>query len=178
MQTNAATQLNAQRGARLNGQARVTQQAARQGRFASSFAAARTANASVSANASTAQVRSGRFSARQAWSQGLRAAFVPWYGPVFWPYAYSDIFDYAFWPGGYDDGYFAYAYDDFFDGVFWGEAGPPQEYVLDYGYADGTAPAQRAPAPSYAAVKALCKQPGSGVTAWPVADIEQEGRPQ
>ena len=55
----------------------------------------------------------------------MRAAFVPWYGPVFWPYAYSDVFDYAFWPSGYDDGYWAYAYDDFFDGVFWGQAGPP-----------------------------------------------------
>jgi hypothetical protein len=46
---------------------------------------------------------------------------VPWHGPVFWPYAYSDVFDYAFWPSGYDDGYFAYAYDDFFDGVFGGK---------------------------------------------------------
>ena len=50
---------------------------------------------------------------------------VPWYGPVFWPYAYSDIFDYAFWPDGYDDGYWDYAYDDFVDGLFWGEYGPP-----------------------------------------------------
>jgi hypothetical protein len=54
----------------------------------------------------------------------LRAAFVPWHGPVFWPYAYSDVFDYAFWLSGYDDGYFAYAYDDFFDGVFWGPSRP------------------------------------------------------
>ncbi len=54
---------------------------------------------------------------------------MPWYGPVFWPYAYSDIFDYAFWPGGYDDGYWDYAYDDFFDGVFWGEYGPPDDYA-------------------------------------------------
>jgi len=56
---------------------------------------------------------------------------VPWYGPVFWPYAYSDIFDYAFWPDGYDDGYFAYAYDDFFDGVYFGEEGPPPGYAYD-----------------------------------------------
>ena len=55
--------------------------------------------------------------------------FVAWYGPVFWPYAYSDVFDYAFWPYGYDEGFWAYAYDDFFDGVFWGEAGPPEDYV-------------------------------------------------
>jgi hypothetical protein len=161
-QPNAATLANVSaRGMRRNGQARVTQQAARQGRFAAQFARA---------NAGSA--RGSRFSARQAWSHGQRAGFVPWYGPVFWPYAYSDIFDYAFWPGGYDDGYFAYAYDDFFDGVFFGDAGPPQEYVQeDTGSASA---AQPAPAPGYAAVQELCKQPGSGVTAWPVADIDRK----
>jgi len=97
---------------------------------------------------------------------------VAWYGPVFWPYAYSDIFNYAFWPYGYDDGYWAYAYDDFFDGVFWGEAGPPADYAYAAPIAQGTTPAaQRA---TYAAVQELCKQPGSGVTAWPFADIERK----
>ena len=107
--------------------------------------------------------------AHHAWRRGLRAAFVPWYGPVFWPYAYSDIFDYAFWPYGYDDGYWAYAYDDFFDGLFWGEAGPP----VDYAYAGPSArPSMQRP--SYAAVQELCRQPGGGVTAWPFAEIEQK----
>jgi ABC-type transporter MlaC component len=86
---------------------------------------------------------------------------------VFWPYAYADIFDYTFWPYGYDDGFWAYAYDDFFDGVFWGEYGPPGEYAY-------SAPSSAsAPQPTYSAVQALCKQPGSGITAWPFADIER-----
>ena len=46
---------------------------------------------------------------------------MAWLGPVFWPYAYSDIFNYTFWPYAYDTGYWAYAYDDLFDTVFWGE---------------------------------------------------------
>jgi hypothetical protein len=109
--------LLAQRGERRNGVARVTPQAAQQGRFAARFAA----------RAQGANFRAGTaaLAPRRAWSLGLRAAFVPWHGPVFWPYAYSDVFDYAFRPSGYDDGYFAYAYDDFIDGVFWGQAGPP-----------------------------------------------------
>jgi hypothetical protein len=94
---------------------------------------------------------------------------VAWFGPVFWPYAYSDIFDYAFWPYGYDAGYWAYAYDDFFDGMFWGEAGPPVDYAYGAPYAQATT--QR---PSYAAVQELCTQPGNGVTAWPFADIERK----
>ena len=84
---------------------------------------------------------------------------------MFWPYAYSDIFDYAFWPGGYDDGFWDYAYDDFFDGMFWGQGGPPEEYAY------APVPAPRA---SYAGVQELCKQPGSGITAWPFADIERK----
>lgn len=98
---------------------------------------------------------------------------MAWYGPVFWPYAYSDVFDYTFWPAGYDDGYWAYVYDDFFDGVFWGEAGPPEEYA----YAAPSSPrtsSGSASRPNYAAVRDLCRQPGSGVTAWPFADIERK----
>lgn len=100
---------------------------------------------------------------------------MAWYGPVFWPYAYSDIFDYTFWPYGYDDGYWAYVYDDFFDGVFWGEVGPPEEYA----YAEPSYPRttyRPSSRPSYAAVRDLCRQPGSGVTAWPFADIERKVR--
>ncbi len=162
-QPNASVQPNAQaqRGERRNGVARVTPQAAQQGRFAARFAA----------RAQGANFRAGTvaLAPRRAWSLGLRAAFVPWYGPVFWPYAYSDVFDYAFWPSGYDDGYFAYAYDDFFDGVFWGQAGPPPEY--SYAYAS---PGARAARPTSAAMEELCTQPGTGITAWPLAEINSK----
>jgi LTXXQ motif family protein len=161
---NAAVQSNAQtraqrRALRRNRAGAVTAQAARQGRFASAFANRVQA-------ASGWRARHGHYAAHRAWRHGLRAAFIPWYGPVFWPYAYSDIFDYAFWPYGYDDDFWAYAYDDFIDGLFWGEAGPPDEYVED-----------AVPPPSnvrYAAVEELCTQPGTGITAWPFAEMERK----
>lgn len=163
-QTATPAQTQVRSALRLNGQPRITTQAARAGRFSSAFAA-------------QSNVRSGRFAGlapQRAWRRGLRAGFVPWYGPVFWPYAYSDVFDYAFWPYGYDDGYWAYAYDDVFDGVFWGESEPPEAYA--YAPSEGTSrPSAAAPSrPSYAAVQELCKQPGTGVTAWPFADIEKK----
>jgi hypothetical protein len=154
--TNLRTRANANlhtRALRRNGLAGITPQAARQGRFSSNFVG-RTHH------------RGAHLAAHRAWRRGLRAGFVSWYGPVFWPYAYSDIFDYAFWPDGYDDGYWFYAYDDFFDGVFWGEFGPPE----DYAYA---APGVQSRV-SYAAVQELCKQPGTGITAWPFATIERK----
>jgi len=136
----------------------VNVQAARAGRFAAPYAA----------NARTRAARRARryhYAPRRAWRRGLRAAFIPWYGPVFWPYAYSDIFDFAFWPYGYEDGYWAFIYDDFIDTLFWGVEGPPDEYV-DY----QVAPPPRARA---ATVRALCREPGSGITAWPFRDIER-----
>jgi hypothetical protein len=158
-------------GPRRNGQPRVTMDQARQGRFAAAF--------NARAQARDPSARPAWMAARRAWRQGRRAAFVAWYGPVFWPYAYSDVFDYTFWPAGYDDSYWYSAYDDFFDGVFWGEQGPP-EYYVD-AYADvgptGTVPrsySSSSARPSYAAVQELCKQPGSGITAWPFAEIEKK----
>jgi hypothetical protein len=166
---------NANRGVRRNGQARITPQVARQGRFAAARAApvqALTSNAgNANARAYVPQARTARYAPRRAWQRGIRAAFVPWYGPVFWPYAYSDIFDYTFFPSGYEDSYWDYAYDDFFDGVFYGEVGPPQEYVTETtGSAPSAAPAQ----PTYTAVRDLCAQPGNGITAWPIAEIESK----
>lgn len=156
---------------RRGGQPRVTTQVARQGRFAAPFAAAAagaTTFRGTDARIATTQVRVVYEHPRRAWRRGFRAGFVAWFGPVFWPYAYSDIFDYTFWPYGYDDGYWAYAYDDFFDSVFWGEEGPPEEYA----YAVPRASTLRTP--RYSAVQELCRQPGSGITSWPIAEIERK----
>lgn len=153
------TQVN--RHLRRNGTAGITTQAARQGRFASRFAARAQSNPNW---------RSDHIAAHRAWRRGHRAGFVAWYGPVFWPYAYSDIFDYAFWPYGYDDGFWDYAYDNFVDGLFWGEYGPPE----DYAYAYAGSGSARPPRVSYAGVQELCKQPGTGITAWPFSDIERK----
>ncbi len=128
-QPNLASTPNAHdRRGRHNGNG-ISTQAARQGRFASRFAARAQSDPNW---------RSDHIAARRAWRHGHRAGFVAWYGPVFWPYAYSDIFDYAFWPYGYDEGYWDYAYDDFVDGLFWGEYGPPE----DYAYAQPCRPAR------------------------------------
>lgn len=139
----------------------ISTQTARQGRFASRFASRAQSNPNW---------RSDNVAARRAWHHHHRAGFVAWYGPVFWPYAYSDIFDYAFWPYGYDDGYWDYAYDNFIDGLFWGGYGPPEDYAYAYAPPSG----HRAPRVSYAGVQELCREPGTGITAWPFADIQHK----
>jgi hypothetical protein len=48
------------------------------------------------------------------WRGGL---VVGWIGPLFWPYAYDDVFDYLYWPYAYDD-FWPYAYDDIYYGIY------------------------------------------------------------
>ena len=163
------------RANRRNGEARLTPETARRGRFAAAFAAQ--GGQFARGDHFRGHHRFAYLAAHRGWRHGHRATFVAWYGPVFWPYAYSDIFDYTFWPYGYDDGYWAYVYDDFFDGVFWGEYGPPEEYAYaEPSYPRASSSYRPGSRPSYAAVRDLCRQPGSGVTAWPFAEIERKVR--
>ena len=48
-----------------------------------------------------------------------------WVGPLFWPFAYYDINDYAMWGGGYGSSFWDYGYDDIYAGIF-----------APYGYSD------------------------------------------
>jgi hypothetical protein len=85
--------------------------------------------------------------------------FVGWGGPVFWPYAYDDEFDYAFSPyGPYDDLFWSYGYDDLFAGV-----------LLPYAYAGlegGYAPARTyaAPAPQSGAAPSAGAPPAQSAS--------------
>jgi hypothetical protein len=161
---------------RRHGQPRVTADAARSGRFAGHFAN----------RGDRAQWRAGHVAARQAWRRGHRAAFVAWLGPVFWPYAYTDIFYYPFWPDAYDDGYWAYVYDDFFDGVFWGYGGSYANYAYAEPYGDEPGPpARRARsrgsrsdgARPGAVTEDVC-EPAQGITAWPFEQIQSAVQPK
>jgi len=155
-------------------------QAAARGRFAERFRS--------NADPLILAAREGRhhgWAHRLAWKRGLRAAFVPWLGPVFWPYAYSDIFNYTFWPYAYDRGYWAYAYDDFVDTVFWGAESPyyssyarvgPTEYLEPGGVTTGSRVRERLGV-SPRALRQLCEDPEKGVTAWPFASIVQAVQP-
>ena len=70
-----------------------------------------------------------------------------WVGPVFWPYAYYDFYDYAWWGSGYDPFFWDYGYPDLYAGLFG---------LYDYGALSGYAgylpgyagPARRTRSPS------------------------------
>ena len=163
-----------------------------QGRFAS--------NLSANQQGRRAARRAARLAALTAWQLGVLAPYIPWYGPVYWPYAYADLFYYTFWPDAYDSAYWAYAYDDFFDGVFFPNGAPYVEYAAEgpydgayartatgggsyYGRATtGSAPRGGASAPSAPgrinqATRDFCADQATGVTAWPLGKIADAVQP-
>jgi hypothetical protein len=129
--------------------------------------------------------RAARLAAGTAWQFGLLAPYIPWRGPVYWPYAYNDIFYYPFWPEAYDPGYWAYAYDDFFDGVFFPDGAPHAEYAAEGPYAGpdgrvttGSAPSRPAvPGRVTQATRDFCADQAKGVTAWPLEQIADAMQP-
>lgn len=150
-------------------------QAAERGRFAARFRE----HATPQTQAALLARQSG-WAPRQAWRHRHPAVFVAWLGPVFWPYAYSDIFNYTFWSYAYEPGYWAYAYDDFVDTVFWGGDGPYSAFAsttpYDYPQAGGSRARPRASV-SPQTLRQLCGTPDKGVTAWPLADIARAVQP-
>ena len=157
-------------------------QAAARGRFAARFRN----NADPRAQVALAARLNG-WAPRNAWRHHVRAAFVPWLGPVFWPYVYSDIFAYTFWPQAYDDAYWAYAYDDLIDTVFWDSGSPYSAYASTAsdgsGYAEpggamaGSSRLRERSGVSPQALRQLCRNPDKGITAWPFAEITHALRP-
>jgi LTXXQ motif family protein len=64
-----------------------------------------------------------------------------WVGPVFWPFAYYDFYDYVWWDWAYDPFFWDYGYGDLYAGLFG---------IYDYGALSGYAgylPGYTGPAP-------------------------------
>jgi hypothetical protein len=79
-------------------------------------AALRNANtrAQIVASAATAGWHDGRGG---GWWRHRHGGYG-WVGPLFWPFAYYDISDYALWGYGYDPLFWDYGYNDIYAGLF------------------------------------------------------------
>jgi hypothetical protein len=66
----------------------------------------------VTANVATAAWHGGNW-----WWRHRNGGFG-WVGPLFWPFAFYDIYDYAFWGYPYDDAFWGYGYPDLYAGIF------------------------------------------------------------
>jgi hypothetical protein len=72
--------------------------------------------AHITASAATAGWHEGRDGANGWWRH--RNGGYGWVGPLYWPFAYNDMYDYAMWGNGYDDSFWGYGYGDLYAGIF------------------------------------------------------------
>jgi hypothetical protein len=118
--------------------------------------------------------------------RGFRGGFgfgYGWYGPVFWPYAYDDLFDDILWGFGVGGPFWAYGYGDLYGGLF-----------SPYGYNDlaGYLPGGRSQGTTSARVSRrtesrqaglsnqigqMCGDDSKEVAGWPIDRIEQAVSP-
>jgi hypothetical protein len=74
------------------------------------------ARAQIVASAATAGWLRGRGERNGWWRHGNGG--YGWVGPLFWPFAYYDIYDYTMWGYGYDPLFWDYGYNDIYAGLF------------------------------------------------------------
>jgi hypothetical protein len=119
----------------------------------------------------------GRFAERGAplhsWQHWRRyAGYYGWAGPLFWPYAYDDIYDDLFWGGPYYyDPFWDYGYDDLYGALF-----SPFGYQELAGYlpGGGSVPGARV---GGSEVQQMCGSDSRDIADWPIERIRQLVQP-
>jgi LTXXQ motif family protein len=143
------------------------------------------ARAAIVASAATAGWHNGRGrDGRDGWWQHSHGGYG-WVGPLFWPFAYYDLYDYTMWGYGDDAGFWDYGYNDIYTGLF-----APYGYDDLSGYlpstgggAAGTAPASGAPATATTPTAApdqlaqMCGADSRDIAGLPIDQIQQAIQP-
>jgi hypothetical protein len=143
------------------------------------------ARAAIVATAATAGWHNGRGrDGRDGWWRHRHGGYG-WVGPLFWPFAYYDLYDYTMWGYGDDAGFWDYGYNDIYAGLF-----------APYGYDDlsgylpatgggtsaGAAPASGAPATASATaapdqLAQMCGEDSRNIAGLPIDQIQQAIQP-
>jgi hypothetical protein len=126
--------------------------------------------ARIAATAATAGWHDGR--GRGWWRHGNGG--YGWVGPLFWPFAYYDMYDYTMWGYGDDPSFWDYGYNDIYAGMF-----------APYGYDDltgylpsagtgvGTSQASAAAHPTPDQLTQMCGDDTGGIAGLPIDRIQQ-----
>ncbi len=139
------------------------------------------ARAAIVSNAALAGWRNGR--GRGWWRH--RHGGYGWVGPLFWPFAYYDVYGYTLWGDGYDPSFWDYGYNDIYAGLF-----SPYDYddltgYLPQGGGRRSAPAQSAStsSPSIATgdddaqLSQMCGDDSRDIASLPIDRIQQAIQP-
>ena len=136
----------------------------------SSSRGSRIANPSLSTRSAAHTLHthnSGARFARAGWHHHGHNGRFGWVGPLFWPFAYYDFYDYLWWGDDYyDDAFWGYGYGGIFTGMF-----SPYGYGDLAGYqARSTGGNSNAPAEKLAR---LCDEDSRGIAGLPIDRFQQ-----
>jgi hypothetical protein len=116
-----------------------------------------------------------------AWPWWRGGLVLGWFGPLFWPYARYDLFDYVYWPYAYDD-FWPYAYDDVYYGIY-----GPYAYYGPYGASRASGPVSsgrhgstRYATPTNSSARRaaeVCSNQALELTDWPIERISEVVQP-
>jgi hypothetical protein len=103
-----------------------------------------------------------------------------WVGPLFWPFAYFDIYDYSLW--GYDPSFWWYGYGDIYAGIFAPYAYDDLTgYLPPGGYYGGAAARRSGSTTANAAapdqLSELCGDDGRDIAGLPIDQIQRAIQP-
>ncbi len=137
--------------------------------------------ADISARAATAGWHDGR-DGRNGWWRHNNGGYG-WVGPLYWPFAYYDMYNYAMWGDGYDNSFWNYGYGDIYAGIF-----APYGYDDLTGYlpqyasgnTSGAAPDSGTPAAAPAApdqLTQMCGADSRDIAGMPIDQIQQAIQP-
>jgi hypothetical protein len=109
-------------------------------------------------------IGSVRLSTNHNWHHWRRVpGFLGWAGPLYWPYAYDDIYDDVLWGGpAYGDPFWDYNYGDLYGAIFSPYSYPEVAPFLPGGE---TLPGYRAGGTE---VQAMCGSDSSDIAGWPI----------
>jgi hypothetical protein len=137
--------------------------------------------ARITASAATAGWHNGRDGGNGWWRHGNGG--YGWVGPLYWPFAYYDMYNYAMWGNGYDDSFWGYGYGDIYAGIF----APygyddltgylPQYASSNPGDAGQAAPASGAPAAASDQLTQMCGDDSRDIAGLPIDQFQQAIQP-
>ncbi|HEY3796469.1 MAG TPA: Spy/CpxP family protein refolding chaperone [Bradyrhizobium sp.] len=135
------------------------------------------ARAHITASAATAGWHDGH--RHNGWWRHRNGGYG-WVGPLFWPFAYYDLYDYTMWGYGDDPGFWDYGYDDIYAGLF-----APYGYDDLAGYlpqsAGGSQPgggqATGAAAPAPEQLTQMCGEDSRDIAGLPIDQIQNAIQP-
>jgi len=132
------------------------------------------ANMALRSQFGQARFHGGFFGSSWPWWRG--GLVIGWVGPLFWPYADYDLFDYVYWPYAYDD-FWPYAYDDVYYGIYGNYAYiPPGPRSSGHSVSSLGHRAARADRSERRAAE-VCSDDAAQLTAWPIQRISEVVEP-